>query len=110
MTAARHSPCPQASQPAGSLPGTVASAPAVPPGAVMVEGALVFLACDDREVEEAARAALRDAFPQVSGGSWHITRHVTMTSCRRASAAGKGWRGGEGRSAPGSSIGRGGER
>ena len=60
---------PQASQPAGSLPGTAASAPAVPPGAVMVEGALVFLSCEDREVEEAARAALRDAFPQVSGRS-----------------------------------------
>ena len=74
----------------------------------------MFLYCEDREVEEAARAALRDAFPQVSGRWCRAAQGDAddggnVNSRRRASAGGRGWRGGEGGATPGSSIGRGGE-
>lgn len=34
----------------------------------MVEGAAVFLHCEDRELLEVAKAVLRDRFPQVAAG------------------------------------------
>ena len=37
----------------------------VPPGTIMVEGAPVFLTCQDQELLEVAKAVLREKFPQV---------------------------------------------
>ena len=37
----------------------------MPPGAIMVDGAPVFLSCPDQELLEVAKAVLRE-FPQVS--------------------------------------------
>jgi len=36
----------------------------VPPGAIMVDGAPVYLSCPDQELLEVARAVLREKFPQ----------------------------------------------
>ena len=38
----------------------------MPPGAIMVDGAPVFLSCPDQELLEVAKAVLREKFPQVN--------------------------------------------
>ena len=38
----------------------------MPPGAIMVDGAPVYLSCPDQELLEVAKAVLREKFPQVN--------------------------------------------
>ena len=63
----------------------------VPPGTIMVEGAPVFLTCQDQELLEVAKAVLREKFPQVKilgvGAFLCFCKYLIAFRWRRSAAA-----------------------